>query len=484
MVNVLHLTAKQIAELVSNGSVSPIDIVQTYLDRAKKLNPKINAFITIAEDYAKKSAEELERSLKKGFKGKLTGVPIAVKDVISTKSLETTCASKILKGYVPPYDATVIRKLKAEGAIIIGKTNMDEFAMGSSTELSAYGPTRNPWNLDRVAGGSSGGSGASVAARMVPTALGSDTGGSIRCPAAFCNIVGLKPTYGTISRYGLISYACSLEQIGPMTMNVEDCALLMEVISGRDFFDSTLIDYKFRWVPQEVRGLKIAVPKEFFAHGTDERVADRVWNIIKLLESHGATYDEVSIPLARYALACYYIIAMSEASSNLARYDGVRYGVPCDLTMPWFDSFSKVRGECFGTEVKRRIILGCFALSAGYYGRYYLKALKLRAMIRDQILLILKDFDVIATPTTPFPPFKIGERIEDPLSLYMADVDTVIANLAGVPAISVPAGFVDGLPVGVQFMANYCCENLLLDLARCIQDETRFHLKIPEEAII
>jgi aspartyl-tRNA(Asn)/glutamyl-tRNA(Gln) amidotransferase subunit A len=480
--DVLSLSARRIAELVSSGALSPVDVVEAYLGRAERLNPKINAFITIAEEHAMRSAEELERSLKKGFRGKLVGVPIAVKDVISTKGIETTCASKILKGYVPPYDATVIRRLKAEGAIVIGKTNMDEFAMGSSTELSAFGPTRNPWSLDRVAGGSSGGSGAAVAARMAPVALGSDTGGSIRCPAAFCNVVGLKPTYGTVSRYGLISYACSLEQIGPMTVDVEDCALLMEVMSGRDGFDSTMIDYKFEWRPSDVRGLRIAVPKEFFGEGTDERVAERVWGVIKILESRGATYEEVSIPLARYALACYYIIAMSEASSNLARYDGVRYGMPCDLSLPWYDAFSKVRGDGFGTEVKRRIILGCFALSAGYYGRYYLKALKLRAMIRDQVLSIFKRFDAIATPTTPFPPFRIGERVEDPLSLYMADVDTVIANLAGLPAISVPAGFVAGLPVGAQFMANYCREDLLLSIARCVQEETAFHLKIPSEA--
>lgn len=482
MINTLTLTAKQIADLVSSGSLSPIDVVEAYLERAKKLNSKINAFITIVEEQARKAAEELEKALKKGFKGKLVGVPIAIKDVISTKGIETTCASKILKGYIPPYDATVIKRLKAEGAIIMGKTNMDEFAMGSSTELSVYGPTRNPWNLERVVGGSSGGSGAAVTARMAPTSLGSDTGGSIRCPAAFCNIVGLKPTYGTVSRYGLISYACSLEQIGPMTIDVEDCALLMSVISGKDNFDSTLIDYKFEWNPGEVKGLRIAVPKEFFGEGTDERVTNLVWNTIKLLESHGAIYEEVSMPLARYALACYYIIAMSEASSNLARYDGIRYGLPYDSSLPWFEAFSKVRGEGFGIEVKRRIILGCFALSAGYYGRYYLKALKLRAMIRDQVLSILKKFDVIATPTMPFPPFKIGERVSDPLSLYMADIDTVTANLAGVPAISVPAGFIDGLPIGAQFMANYCCEDLLLTIAKCVQDETKFHTKIPEEA--
>ena len=480
--DVLSLSARRIAELVLSGALSPIDVVEAYLERAKRLNPKINAFITIAEERARRSAEELESSLKRGFRGKLAGVPIAVKDVISTKGIETTCASKILKGYVPPYDATVIRRLKAEGAIVIGKTNMDEFAMGSSTELSAFGPTRNPWSLDRVVGGSSGGSGAAVAARMAPVALGSDTGGSIRCPAAFCNIVGLKPTYGAISRFGLISYACSLEQIGPMTIGVEDCALLMEVMSGRDGLDSTMIDYKFEWRPSDVRGLRIAVPKEFFGEGTDERVAERVWDVIKLLESRGAVYEEVSIPLARYALACYYIIAMSEASSNLARYDGVRYGMPCDLSLPWHDAYSKVRGEGFGTEVKRRIILGCFALSAGYYGRYYLKALKLRAMIRDQVLSILKRFDAIATPTTPFPPFKIGERVEDPLSLYMADVDTVIANLVGIPAISVPAGFVDGLPVGAQFMANYYREDLLLSIAKCLQEETAFDEKVPSEA--
>ncbi|MDW8049787.1 MAG: Asp-tRNA(Asn)/Glu-tRNA(Gln) amidotransferase subunit GatA [Nitrososphaerota archaeon] len=472
------------ASLVLAGSLSPLDVVERYLERIKKLNPTINAFINVAEEHAKRTAEELEKALKKGFRGKLAGVPIAIKDIISTKGIETTCASKILKGYVPPYDATVIKRLKAEGAIIIGKTNMDEFAMGSSTELSAYGPTRNPWNLERVAGGSSGGSAAAVAARMAPASLGSDTGGSIRCPAAFCNIVGLKPTYGTVSRYGLISYACSLEQIGPMTIDVEDCALLMDIISGRDGFDSTLIDYKFKWDPGSVKGLKIAVPREFFGEGTDERVADLVWKVIKLLESNGAVYEEVSMPLARYALACYYIIAMSEASSNLARYDGVRYGLPCNLSLPWHEAFSEVRSKGFGMEVERRIILGCFALSAGYYGRYYLKALKIRTMIRDNVLSLFRKFDVIATPTTPFPPFKIGEKIGDPLSLYMADVDTVVANLTGVPAISVPAGFVDGLPVGAQFMANYCREDILLTIAKCVQDETKFNVYLPREAAI
>ena len=479
MVNPLTLTAKEIAQQVSSGSLSALDVVELYLDRIRRLNPKINAFITVAEEQARRAAEEVDKAVKKGFRGRLLGVPIAVKDVISTKGIETTCASKILRGYVPPYDATVVKRLKAEGAIVIGKTNMDEFAMGSSTELSAYGPTRNPWSLDRVTGGSSGGSGAATSARMAPTSLGSDTGGSVRCPASFCGIVGLKPTYGVVSRYGLISYACSLEQIGPMTVDVEDCALLMEVISGRDGFDSTLIDYEFRWSYEGVKGLRIAVPKEFFSEGTDERILESVWRVIKLLESNGAVYEEVSLPLSRYALAAYYIIAMSEASSNLARYDGIRYGMPYDPSLPWHEAFSKVRGEGFGLEVKRRIILGTFALSAGYYGRYYLKALKLRAMIRDQVLSLLKRFDVIATPTTPFPPFKLGEKIEDPLSLYMADIDTVVANLAGVPAISIPAGLVDGLPVGAQFMANYCREDVLLTVAKCVQDETHFDKLVP-----
>lgn len=365
-------------------------------------------------------------------------------------------------------------------------TNMDEFAMGSSTENSAYGPTRNPWSLSHVPGGSSGGSAAAVAARMTPVALGSDTGGSIRCPASFCSVVGVKPTYGLVSRYGLIAYACSLEQIGPIARTVEDAALLLEVMAGRDPMDPTSIDpprpLKAHEVEGDVKGLRLAVPRELMGEGSDPRVVDEVWRAIHLLEELGASYEEVSIPSLKYALAAYYVIAMSEASSNLARYDGVRYGHRPKMHGDWSSVYAKTRGEGFGEEVKRRIILGTFALSAGYYGRYYLKALKVRALVRDEFLRVLKRFDALVSPTMPTPPFKIGEKVEDPLSMYMMDVDTVPVNLAGIPAASVPCGFVEGLPVGLQVASSFFKEGEVLKVAKAVEEELKLHLKTPPEA--
>ena len=439
----------------------------------------LNAFTTLAKDSALARAREFDR---KPWQGLLAGIPIAIKECISTQGIETTCSSKILKGYVPPYDAHVVERLKAEGAIVMGKTNMDEFAMGTSTETSCFGPTRNPWDLGTVPGGSSGGSAGAVAGGEAPCALGSDTGGSVRCPASFCGIVGLKPTYGLVSRYGLIAYANSLEQIGPLTNTVEDTALLMEIIAGHDWRDTTSAE-KGSYIPglkNGIRGLKIGIPKEYFGEGVDKKVEKAIWDAISTLESLGAAWKEVSLPHTRYALAAYYVIAMSEASSNLARFDGLRYGLRKDEDQDWHTTYSEIRAEGFGPEVKRRILLGTYALSAGYYGRYYLKALKVRTLIKDDFLRAFNDVDIIAGPTMPIPAFRIGERINDPLSLYLADVFTVPINLAGVPAVSLPCGFSGRLPIGLQLIGKHFQEDLLLRAAHAFEEATPFHLKRPE----
>jgi aspartyl-tRNA(Asn)/glutamyl-tRNA(Gln) amidotransferase subunit A len=364
----------------------------------------------------------------------------------------------------------------------MGKTNMDEFAMGTSTETSCFGPTRNPWDLNTVPGGSSGGSAAAVAGGEAPCSLGSDTGGSVRCPASFCGIVGLKPTYGLVSRYGLIAYANSLEQIGPLTNTVEDTDLLMEIISGHDWRDSTSAE-KGSYLPSlknGIRGLKVGIPKEYFGEGVDQRVERSVWDAISVLERLGASWKEVRLPHTRYALAAYYVIAMSEASSNLARFDGLRYGLRTEEDQDWHTTFSEIRAQGFGPEVKRRILLGTYALSAGYYGRYYLKALKVRTLIKEDFLRAFKEVDILASPTMPIPAFKMGERINDPLSLYMADVFTVPINLAGVPAISVPCGFAGHLPIGLQLIGRHFQEDLLLRAAYAFEEATSFHLQRPE----
>jgi aspartyl-tRNA(Asn)/glutamyl-tRNA(Gln) amidotransferase subunit A len=458
---------------------------EEYLSRLfeKIEKSSLNAFTTLARESALKQARKFD---KKPGQGLLAGVPIAIKECISTKGIETNCSSRILRGYVPPYDAHVIERLKAEGAIIMGKTNMDEFAMGTSTETSCFGPTKNPWDPGRVPGGSSGGSAACVAADEAPCALGSDTGGSVRCPASFCGIVGLKPTYGLVSRFGLVAYANSLEQIGPLTHTVEDTALLLEVISGHDWRDSTSAE-KGSYLPglkDGVSGLKIGIPKEYFGEavgeGVDGRVESAVWDAVHTLESLGATWQEVSLPHTKFALAAYYVIAMSEASSNLARFDGLRYGLRQGEDKDWHTTFSEIRSIGFGPEVKRRILLGTYALSAGYYGRYYLKALKVRTLIKDDFLRAFKDVDLLASPTMPIPAFRIGERINDPLSLYMADVFTVPINLAGVPAISVPCGFAGHLPVGLQLMGPHFGEATVLRAAHAYEAATPFHEARPE----
>ena len=419
-----------------------------------------NAFITIVRDAEYKEG------------GVLSGIPVAVKDNISTKGIPTTCGSKILEGYVPPYDAHAVAMIKEAGAVIVGKTNMDEFGMGTTTENSAYFPTTNPCDRTCVPGGSSGGSAAAIASGMVPMALGSDTGGSIRCPAAFCGIVGLKPTYGRVSRFGLIAYSNSLEQIGPMAKNVTDVSKLMEVISKPDIYDSTAYNRPYVHTPSaQIKGKKIAVPKEYFGEGVDGKVADCVRGAISKLEEMGAEIIDCSIPSMKYALAAYYVTCTSEASSNLSRFDGVRFGPKVEMKRSWHDEYRDYRGERFGEEVQRRILLGTFALSAGYYGKYYAKAQVARSNIRNDFLRVLNEADLIAGPTMPNTAFKIGEKSSNPLEMYLADILTVPANLAGVPAISVPCGKVGGMPVGLQIIGRHFDEESVVDAAFAYEQE-------------
>ncbi|MBC8521622.1 MAG: Asp-tRNA(Asn)/Glu-tRNA(Gln) amidotransferase subunit GatA [Methanomicrobia archaeon] len=478
------LTAIEVAEGIKSGTISCEELILKIYERIER--SELNAFITLNKENAVEQAIEVDkkRNEEEYVRKKLLGVPIAIKDSISTKGLQTTCASEILSGYIPPYDATVIEALKREGAIIIGKTNMDEFCMGTSTETSYYGPTINPHDLSRVPGGSSGGSAAAISAGETVLALGSDTGGSIRCPASFCGVVGLKPTYGLVSRYGLIAYANSLEQIGPMASNVTDTALLLEVIAAKDERDSTQVKIKNNAATnycassllnvnedadKEVKGMKIGVPKEFI-EGVSPEVEKSVWNAVHKFEDSGAEYELISMRDLKYALAAYYIIAMSEASSNLARFDGLRYGLRSGKDEDWHTTFSRIRGEGFGDEVKRRIILGTYALSAGYYGRYYLKALKVRTLIKNEFEAALKKRDILAMPTMPFVAFKLGEKIKDPLSLYLADVNTVPVNLAGVPSISIPCGVSYGLPIGLQLVSGHFEEDKILRAALCFDN--------------
>ncbi len=431
------------------------DLVCEIYDRIEK--SKLNAYITLCKDLALKEAEKYDKGQKSG---KLAGIPIAIKDCISTKGIRTTCGSKMLENYIPPFDAHVIENLKREGAIIIGKTNMDEFAMGTTTETSYFGVVRNPYDLSRVAGGSSGGSGACLGGDEAVLALGSDTGGSIRCPASFCGVVGLKPTYGLVSRYGLIPYANSLEQIGPMACSVKDLALLLEIIAGKDERDSTNAgrEFKFEYCSKK---FKVGIVKEM---GGNEEVNSRFEEAVEIIKNMGFEVGEVSMPSFKYALAAYYIIATGEASSNLARYDGVRYGFALEELDSWTKYFSKVRSLGFGEEVKRRIMLGTYALSAGYYGKYYLKALKVRTLVKRDFESALAKYDLLISPTMPALPFKIGE-LADPLTMYKMDVNTVPINLAGIPALSLPAGFIKSLPVGIQIMGNYFEESKILSFA-------------------
>ncbi|MEM2500515.1 MAG: Asp-tRNA(Asn)/Glu-tRNA(Gln) amidotransferase subunit GatA, partial [Candidatus Bathyarchaeia archaeon] len=465
------LSAIEVAERVRRQEISAEDYISSIIERIREVDGKINAFISVTAEAALEKAREIDGRIRRGERvGVLAGVAVAIKDNICTLGIRTTCASRILENFIPPYDATVVERLKREDAIIIGKTNMDEFAMGSTTETSYFGPTRNPWDLSKVPGGSSGGSAAALTVDEATLALGSDTGGSIRCPASYCSVIGLKPTYGLVSRYGLIAYANSLEQIGPLAKSTLDCALLLSVIGGYDPRDSTSLRVSAEGyasgLTDDVRGLKIGLIKEFFGEGVEESVKRHVWRAIHTLEDLGAIYDECSLPSLEYALAAYYIIAMSEASSNLARFDGIRYGFRVEHDdADWSRIYAKNRSMGFGAEVKRRIMLGTFALSAGYYEQYYLKALKIRTIIRREFEAALKRFDVLIGPTMPLPPFNIGEKIQDPLTLYMCDILTVPANLTGYPAISIPCGFEGNLPIGLQAISGPLQESTLLRIS-------------------
>ncbi|MGD0781172.1 MAG: Asp-tRNA(Asn)/Glu-tRNA(Gln) amidotransferase subunit GatA [Dehalococcoidales bacterium] len=476
------VTIHEAHQLLKDKKISSVELTQAYLERIKKVEPKIKALMTVTEELALERARKADKTIAAGKAQTLTGIPIAIKDVICTKGIRTTCSSKMLENFVPPYDAMVMEKLNAAGAVMVGKANMDEFAMGSSTENSAYFVTHNPWDLDRVPGGSSGGSAVAVAAGEAVCALGSDTGGSIRQPAGFCSVVGLKPTYGRVSRYGLVAFASSLDQIGPLTQDVTDCALLMNVISGHDIRDSTSVpepvpDYT-KSLKTDLKGMRLGIPKEYYVEGMQQGVATAMQAAIKKLEELGAKLEEVSLPHTPYSLAVYYIIAPSEASANLARYDGVKYGYSYKGDTMW-ESMEKTRENGFGPEVKRRIMLGTYALSAGYYDAWYLKAQKVRTLIRREFDAVFEKYDALITPTSPTVPFKIGEKTDDPLAMYLSDVCTLPINIAGVPGISIPAGFVDDLPVGMQIIGKHFSEETLLRVAYAYEQATEWHKQKP-----
>ncbi len=477
------LTIHEAHKLLKEKKISSVELTQHYLERIKQVEPKVRAFTTITEELALEQARKADDAIAAGKIGPLTGIPLAIKDVICTKGVRTTCSSKMLENFVPPYDAMVMEKLNAAGVVMMGKANMDEFAMGSSTENSAFFPTHNPWDINRVPGGSSGGSAVTVAAGEAVAALGSDTGGSIRQPAGFCSVVGLKPTYGRVSRYGLVAFASSLDQIGPLTQDVTDCALLMNVISGHDKRDSTSVpesvpDYTKSLKP-DLKGMRLGIPKEYYVEGMQSGVSGIMNNVHKKLEELGAELEEVSLPHTPYALAVYYIIAPSEASANLARYDGVKYGYSYKGHTMW-ENMEKTRGNGFGAEVKRRIMLGTYALSAGYYDAWYLKAQKVRTLIRQEFDKVFEKYDALITPTSPTVPFKIGEKTDDPLAMYLSDVCTLPINIAGVPGISIPAGFVDNLPVGMQIIGRHFSEETLLRVAYAYEQATEWHKRRAE----
>ncbi len=481
-----QLTAHELHDKLKAREITAVELTESVYERIEAVEPHVKGYLTLTKDIALEQANAADAGFQNGDNmSPLAGIPIAIKDVICTKGVRTTCASKILSNFVPPYDATVMTKLNQQGIVMIGKTNMDEFAMGSSTENSAYQITHNPWDLETIPGGSSGGSAAVVSADTAICSLGSDTGGSIRQPAALCGVVGMKPTYGRISRYGLIAFASSLDQIGPFTKDVTDCALVLNALCGNDEMDSTSVDVPVPDFTQslinDVQGLKIGVPKEYFTEGLDTEVADKVHAAISVLEKLGASVEEISLPHTEYAIATYYIIAPAEASANLARYDGVRYGYRTEEPTDLINMYKKTRSEGFGQEVKRRIMLGTFALSAGYQDAYYRKAQKARTLIKSDFDAAFEKVDVIATPTSPTPAFKIGERTADPLQMYLCDVMTTPASHAGLPGISVPCGFVEsGLPVGLQLLAAPFDEETLLRAAYTFEQNTEHHLQKPD----
>ena len=485
MSDITKLSATEIAAAVRGGTLSAAAVTDAFLARIAAVDPQVGAFLTVTADAARSAAAAVDAKVAAGTDpGKLAGVPIAIKDNMCTRGVATTCASKILDGFIPPYDATVITRLQDAGAIIIGKTNLDEFAMGSSSENSALGVTRNPWDLTKVPGGSSGGSAAAVAARLVPISLGSDTGGSIRQPAAFCGTLGLKPTYGRVSRFGLVAFASSLDQIGPFANTVDDIALVMEVLSGHDPKDSTSLPIDAPELMDassgDIKGLRVGIPDEYFADGISEPVRAAVMQVVDKLVELGAVVSHVSMPHTEYTLPAYYIVAPAEASSNLARYDGVRYGNRAPKTLSHSDLAEKTREQGFGAEVKRRILIGTYALSAGYYDAFYHKAMQVRTLIQQDFVKAFEQVDVLITPTTPTTAFGIGEKSDDPLAMKLSDICTLSANLAGVPGISIPAGFdATGLPFGVQLLGPALSEAMLLKVSRAYLDATHWNEQAP-----
>ena len=481
----IHLSLAEMKQQLHTRSLSAAELVNASYERIAETEAKVQAFLTLDEVHARQTAQAIDEQLANGSSlGLLAGIPVGIKDNIVTNGLRTTCASQFLDNFVPVYDATVVRRLKEAGAITIGKLNMDEFAMGGSNENSSYQVTRNPWDLERVPGGSSGGSAAAVAAGQVPFALGSDTGGSIRQPASYCGVVGLKPTYGLISRFGLVAFASSLDQIGPITRSVEDAALALQSIAGYDEMDSTsakvdVPDYN-QALTGDVKGLRIGVPKEYMGEGVDPKVKEAVLAALKVYESLGATWEEVSMPHTEYAVAAYYLLASSEASSNLARFDGVRYGVRAQDPDNLLDLYVRSRSEGFGQEVKRRIMLGTYALSSGYYDAFYLKAQKVRTLIKRDFDEAFQKYDVLMAPTAPTTAFKIGEQVDNPLQMYMNDILTIPVSLAGVPAISIPCGLAEGLPVGLQIIGKPFEESTVLRAAHVYEQHTEHHKLRPQ----
>ncbi|MFY9268737.1 MAG: Asp-tRNA(Asn)/Glu-tRNA(Gln) amidotransferase subunit GatA [Candidatus Manganitrophaceae bacterium] len=483
--NRIESTAREIHEALRKKKISAREVVSAFFKRIESVDEKVHAYNTLMQNEAVVQADRIDRAIARGEEiGPLAGVPIALKDNLCIDGIRTTCSSKILEQYCPPYDATVVARLKEAGAIFLGKTNMDEFAMGSSTENSAFEKTKNPWDLSRIPGGSSGGSAAAVSAGVAAAALGSDTGGSIRQPASCCGVVGLKPTYGRVSRYGLVAFASSLDQIGPITRDVGDAALLMNVIGGHDPLDSTSADLSMPDLTSvlkgEIKGVRLGVPKEYFIEGMDREVASAIHQAIETLRRLGATVTEISLPHTEYAVATYYILATAEASSNLARFDGVRYGYRTSQARDLLEMYMKSRQEGFGPEVKRRIMLGTYVLSAGYYDAYYKKAQQVRTLIKRDFDEAYKTVDVIVTPTAPTPAFRFGEKSADPLQMYLSDIFTISVNLAGIPAISIPCGFSSGgLPIGLQILGRPFDEEGIFRVASAFEQATDFHQRRP-----
>ena len=482
MTGLHQATVHQAHDLLRKREITSVELTQSCIERIEAVEERVKAFVTLTPEIAIEQAYRADGRPDADFTP-LTGVPMQIKDLICTRGIRTTCCSRILENFVPTYDATVVERLYSDGAVLLGKGNMDEFAMGSSTENSAFFTTRNPWDLNTVPGGSSGGQAAAVAAGETVYALGSDTGGSVRQPASLCGVVGLKPTYGLVSRYGLIAFASSLDQIGPITKDVTDCALVLNAISGHDLRDSTSIPYQTPDYTQaltgDIKGLRLGVPREYFAEGLQQDVRDAVMSAVGVMENMGAHVEELSLPGVHYSLACYHIIAPSECSANLARYDGVKYGFSYQDTDNAWEAMEKTRQYGFGPEVKRRIMVGTYALSAGYYDAYYVKAQKVRTLIRREFEEAFQRFDALVTPTSPSMAFRLGERTADPMQMYLSDLYTPPASIAGIPAMSIPCGFVEGLPVGLQLMGKHLSEETLLRIAHAYEQATEWHKARP-----